>query len=124
MTREDATRTSDKKRPIVSRSMMSLVRRTYFAGTDPGTPLASPALHPRLAELPPTLILTAQYDTVRHEANDFARDLAAKGVDVSHHEFPGVDHAFTHTKPVETAKEAIQMIGDHLSKAFADATVK
>ncbi|MFD3519895.1 alpha/beta hydrolase [Streptomyces sp. NPDC058653] len=119
LTREDATRVSVRKRPMVSPSMMSLMRRTYFADTDLSSPLASPALHPRRGELPPTLVLTGEHDTLCREADDFARDLAAAGVDVTHHEFPGADHAFTHTKPVETAEAAIRMIGEHLSRAFA-----
>ncbi|MFI9387884.1 alpha/beta hydrolase fold domain-containing protein [Kutzneria sp. NPDC052558] len=123
-TREDAARTSSKKRPLASPSLMSLVRRTYFAGVDPHAPLVATAHHPRRGELPPTLVMTAEYDTLRHEGNDFARDLAALGVEVTHREFPGVDHQFTHTAPAETARAAIQMIGDHLAKAYAETAVK
>jgi acetyl esterase len=38
---------------------------------------------------------------------------------VTHHEFAGVDHGFTHQKPLETARTAITMIGDHLRTAYA-----
>jgi acetyl esterase len=34
-------------------------------------------------------------------------------------QFDGVDHDFTHTKPVEVAREAITMIGDLLRKVYA-----
>src|SRR6201996_4649177 len=51
MSRPDETRTSPKKRPVVGPGLMKLVRETYFAGAAVDTPLASPALHPRLAEL-------------------------------------------------------------------------
>jgi steroid delta-isomerase-like uncharacterized protein len=54
--------------------------------------------------------------------NDLAADMAANGVQITHKQFAGVDHAFTHTKPVEVAREAIWMIGEHLRKAYAVPT--
>ncbi|MDA0565881.1 alpha/beta hydrolase [Streptomonospora sp. S1-112] len=121
MSRPDSTRTSAKRNPVVAPSLMRLVRATYFKDAPLDTPLASPALHPRLAELPPTLIETAEFDTLRHESNALAADLAAKGVRVTHREFAGVDHGFTHTEPAGTAREAITLLGDHLAAAFAGA---
>jgi acetyl esterase len=117
--RPDSARTSAKPRPVVSAQMLRLVRRTYFAGADQTSPLASPARFDQLAQFPPTLILTAEYDTLRHEMNDLAADLHAKGVPVTHRQFDGVDHGFTHAKPVEVARAAVTMIGDLLRKAYA-----
>jgi predicted ester cyclase/dienelactone hydrolase len=119
MSLPDAARTSPKEKPVVGPGLMDLVRRTYFAGTDLTDPLASPALHPRLAELPPTLILTAGLDTLRHEMNALADTLRAAGVPVTHREFSGVDHGFTHTKPAAVTGEAIRLIGEHLRAAYA-----
>jgi predicted ester cyclase/dienelactone hydrolase len=118
----DAARTSPKDKPVVSADLMDLVRRTYFVGADLTDPLASPALHPRLAELPPTLILTGGLDTLRHEMNALADTLRAAGVPVTHREFDGVDHGFTHTKPAAVAGEAIRLIGEHLRAAYATPT--
>lgn len=117
----DSERTSAKPDPVVPAQMMDLVRRTYFVGVDVTDPLASPAHHPRRAELPPILVLTAEYDTLRHEMHAFADDLAAKGVSVTRREFAGVDHGFTHTPPVAVAREAIRMIGEHLRAAYTRA---
>lgn len=117
--RTDAERWSAKKSPVVSPALMSLVRNTYYTGTDLRSPGVSPLYHPALAELPPTLILTAEFDTLRHESNDLAEKLEHLGVAVTHHEFAGVDHGFTHQKPVATARAAIDMIADHLRAAFA-----
>jgi acetyl esterase len=117
----DAVRTSPKDNPVVSASLMDLVRRTYFAGADLTDPLVSPALHPRLAELPATLILTAGLDTLRHEMNALATTLRGAGVAVTHREFDGVDHGFTHTKPAAVAGEAIRLIGEHLRAAYTAA---
>jgi len=117
----DSARTSSKARPVVGPGLMTLVRQTYFYGVDLQSPLASPALHPRRAELPPTLIETAEFDTLKHESNSLALDLIALGVAVTHREFPGVDHGFTHVKPVETARTAIALLGRHLASAYAGA---
>jgi acetyl esterase len=121
MTRTSAQRTSEKSNPMVGPPLMNLVLETYFADVDTSSPLASPLLHDRLAELPPTLVLTAEYDTLHTESNDLAARLAELGVAVTHKEFAGIDHGFTHRKPVEACQEAITMIGDHLATVYHDA---
>jgi acetyl esterase len=122
--RPDDQRTSPKKRPVVSPFLMRLVRNTYFAGTELTDPLVSPARHARLAEFPPTLIITAELDTLRAEMDELAADLAGKGVHVTHKVFAGVDHGFTHAKPAEVAREALEMIGAHLRAAYAVPALK
>lgn len=118
----DDARHSAKKRPLVSRDLVRLVRATYFVDTSRrAEPLASPAFDPHLDALPPTLIMTGELDTLAAEMDRFAAQLSAAGVRVTHRRFPDVDHGFTHTKPVETAREAIGMIGTHLRGAFAPA---
>jgi len=47
--RPDSTRTSAKPHPVVSAQLLGLVRRTYFAGADLTSPLASPARFDQLA---------------------------------------------------------------------------
>lgn len=118
LSRPDSARTSTKKRPTVSPALMRLVRGTYYQGADFNDPRVSPLLHPRLGELPPTLVMTAELDTLKHESNELAEKLRDLGVQVTHHEFPGVDHGFTHQKPVDVAQGAITMLGDHLRAAY------
>ena len=117
LSRPDEGRTSPLERPFISADLMRLVRNTYFLGVDLTDPGVSVALHPRLPDFPPTLILTGELDAVRHEMNEFAANLIGLGVEVTHRQFPGVDHGFTHTRPVEIAREAILSIGDHLRRA-------
>jgi len=59
-------------------------------------PYISPALAPaeQLAKFPPTVIMTAEYDYLAQEADDFAKTLSELGVRVDHKRFPHVGHAF------------------------------
>ena len=115
-------KTSPKRNPVVSPSLDELVKHTYFAGLeDPSIPLVSPSRYNRLAEFPPILITTAEYDRLRLEGNQLAEHLKALGVQVTHKEFAGVDHGYTHTPPVEVCREAIRLIGEQLRTAYEAA---
>jgi acetyl esterase len=52
--------------------------------------------------------------------DELAERLAAEGVEVTHRRFAETDHGFTHSKPVETAREAITMMGDNLLSNLAE----
>lgn len=112
------SRYSAKKHPLVSPSLVSLALNTYFKGSNLKSPLVSPNYDKNLNKLPPILIMTAEYDTVGPESKRFALQLKELGVDVTYQEFEGVDHLFTHLKPVSIAKKSIFMIGEHLKKAY------
>lgn len=116
--RPDALRPTAKAHPVVAPWLSQLVRQSYYSGANLADALVSPVRYSRLAAFPPTLILTAEYDTLRHELHAMARDLIAHGVCVTQHEFLGVDHGFTHNNPVEYAHQAMSMIAAHLSKAY------
>ena len=124
MSRPNSLRTSPLKSPMVSGSVMDLVRATYYTGLDLKDPFVSPIFEPRLDRFPPTLILNAAHDSLLTEMEAFSDALTDAGVAVTTHCFPGVDHAFTHFKPVETARQAIEMIGNHLATAYRQRTTK
>lgn len=63
------------------------------AGSDWRDPLLSP-LYGQLAGAPPAVVLTAEYDPLRDEGAAYAAALAAAGVVVRHHDFPGLVHGF------------------------------
>lgn len=114
VTRTD--RTSPLPKPVISQQVQQLAADTYFADASRRTePLASPRLdHDLAAKVPPTLILTGEYDTLGPEMDKLAAALAADGAEVTHHMFPATDHGFLHVKPVETVREALALIKTHL----------
>jgi acetyl esterase/lipase len=114
----DESRTSPRKIPVIGPWMLRMIRETYLVGADLTDPVVSPAMYPNPGDFPPLLILTGGLDTLRHDMRAFAEKARANGAEVTYHEFAGSDHGFTHFKPVETARTAITMVGDHLRAAY------
>jgi acetyl esterase len=81
-------RPSPLERPVASAGLLDLVLKTYFVGADLTDPLVSPNRYERLGEFPPTLILTAENDTLRSEMEELATDMSTKGVQVTYRSLP------------------------------------
>ena len=79
-------------------------------------PLASPVYADISDRLAPALILIAEYDAFRPEAEYYAKKLKAGGVKVQADLFIGCNHAFTHLGPKEKAQEAWQLIAWKIKK--------
>ena len=73
----------------------SLLNDLYLQGEVEVThPLVSPLFADDVSGLPPTLIVTAEYDYLRLEGEAYARKLARAGVPTRLIQYRGMDHAF------------------------------
>ncbi|XVU26876.1 alpha/beta hydrolase [Actinoplanes sp. CA-054009] len=103
----------------LDRASMRLAWETYVP--DPAlrfTPDVAP-LAADLAGMPPTLIITAEYDVLRDEGADYADALLAAGVPVVHTRYMGVNHGFARKLAViDDARAAADQIAAVLRAAL------
>ena len=102
------------------RASMRLAWETFVP--DPAlrlTPDAAPLATADLAGMPPTLIITAEYDTLRDEGADYADALLAAGVPVVHTRYMGVDHGFARKLgTIDDARAAADQVASALRAAL------
>ncbi|MDY7090066.1 MAG: alpha/beta hydrolase, partial [Actinomycetota bacterium] len=100
----------------LDRASMKLAWETYVP--DPltrFTPDVAPLAAEELAGLPPTLIITAEYDALRDEGADYAGALLAAGVPVVHTRYMGVNHGFARKLAViDDARVATDQVAAYL----------
>ena len=83
---------------------------------DPRDPLAAPARARDLAGLPPTMVIVAERDVLRDEAEAFAERLRLAGVPVTLRRFDGMPHGFlAMTRYLDGAREAIRDVSAALA---------
>ncbi|NCF45830.1 MAG: alpha/beta hydrolase fold domain-containing protein [Proteobacteria bacterium] len=95
----------------LDKRMIDFFNEMYFGGVELDTADArlSPALSHDLQGVPPAHVITAQYDPLRDEGEEYSRLLAAAGVAASYHCYPGLMHNFvTQTAVVAAANEAVK----------------
>lgn len=84
-------------------------------------PYASPSHAVDLAGVAPAVIVTAEHDFLRGEADEYAARLAAAGVPVERHEYAGQIHGFFEMFTVLTdAHRAVSTVAATLRRAFHD----
>ena len=95
----------------------------YLAEPGDGlNPLASPLRAADLSGLPPATVITAEYDPLRDEAEQYAGQLEAAGVPVEILRYDGMMHGFfTMIAALDTAREAVLEAAARLRAAFAAA---
>lgn len=94
---------------LLSSAMMYWFWQQYLPDAGLGDdPLASPLRGDRLAQLPPTTLITAEFDPLRDEGEAFARRLLQAGVSVRLQRCEGMVHGFISLAPfVERAAWAL-----------------
>ncbi|HEY3753923.1 MAG TPA: alpha/beta hydrolase [Pseudonocardiaceae bacterium] len=99
--------------------------RQYLNSPEDGRhPLVSPLRAPDLAGLPPATVITAEYDPLRDQAEQYADRLRAEGVPVDLTRYPGMVHGFfTMSGVLDAAGTAVAQAAAGLRAAFAQARV-
>ncbi|MCP2329662.1 acetyl esterase/lipase [Hamadaea flava] len=86
---------------------------------EPVSPLASPAAATDLSGLPPTLMITAQFDPLRDEGLAFGARLAEAGVPVDLHHFGRGFHSFDSFDATRLGLECLDIQVRALQRALA-----
>ncbi len=87
--------------------------------------LASPLLARDLRGLPPTHVVTAEYDVLRDEGEQYVKRLQEAGVPTTHRRYDGVLHGFVHFSGVfDVGLEAIGEIADVIRSACSGVSPK
>jgi acetyl esterase/lipase len=96
----DATMSSDsvernKDGPFLTRAALEWSYDLYIPEPDDRRrSRASPLLTQDLTGAPPAVVVSAQVDPVADDARRYGDELAAAGIDVRRHEYPGMPHSF------------------------------
>jgi acetyl esterase len=96
----------------------------YLSSEQDGrSPLASPLLAPSLSGLPPALVITAENDPLRDQAEAYANRLAESGVPTTLHRYDGMIHGFfCMAGDLESGAEAQAEAASFLRAMFASAS--
>jgi len=83
-------------------------------------PHASPCREADLGRLPPALLITAEFDVLRDEAEAYARQLQAAGGAAKLRRYDGMIHGFIRRYPFfDQGRAAIEEIGRELRTALS-----
>lgn len=112
---------------LLTRAQLEWAVEQYAPGIERTEPLLSPFHAPNLSGLPPTLIVTGEYDPLRDEGEQYAQRLQAAGVVVTYRRYEGlIHHALMVPRLITLGREMLEQtarrIGEALRSSGADET--
>ncbi|MFC7062893.1 alpha/beta hydrolase [Halobacillus seohaensis] len=119
-TRETESMQDNAEGYFLTKDSMIYFRNHYLKNQeDARNLLASPLLVEDLSELPPAMVVTAEYDPLRDEGEAYANRLQGAGVPVILKRFEGMIHGFVSmADKLDKGKEALQFAADSLRNGF------
>ena len=106
---------------LLTKDSMQWFWNHYLQNENDGqNPYASPLRGQRLSNLPPALVITAEFDPLRDEGEAYATKMKQAGVSVVHTDYKGMIHGFfSLTDIMEQGKQAVKEACTQLRAAFA-----
>jgi acetyl esterase len=106
---------------LLTKDSMQWFWNHYLQNENDGqNPYASPLRGQRLSNLPPALVITAEFDPLRDEGEAYANKMKQAGVSVVHTDYKGMIHGFfSLTEIMDQGKQAVKEACTQLRAAFA-----
>lgn len=103
---------------MLDRSFMDwLDERAFYPEEDRGAALASPLLNTNFSHLPPATIITAYYDPLRDEGEEYVRRLRQANIPVAHKRYEDMIHGFMRFYgKIQTAHDAFEFACTNLKQ--------
>ncbi|HWD03252.1 MAG TPA: alpha/beta hydrolase [Amycolatopsis sp.] len=106
---------------VLFRDEVQWHKDAYFQNVDDASSPQACPLGADLAGLPPTLVITAEYDPIRPQGELFAAKLAEAGVEVRHRNYAGMIHGFAQFPALfDLADDAVEEAAGFLRGRLAD----
>ncbi|HAV61894.1 MAG TPA: hypothetical protein DCY13_05975, partial [Verrucomicrobiales bacterium] len=104
----------------LTRDKMRFFWKSYLGTASPENPYAVPLAAENLSGLPPALVLTAEYDVLRDEGEQFGKRLVAAGVEVEMIRCEGVIHGFLHyAGAIRRGQSVLREVGQLIAARLA-----
>ena len=104
---------------VLTKALMNWFWDHYADAADRSNPKASPLLADNLSNLPPALIVTAEFDPLRDQGKAYAEALAGAGTNARYINYPGQIHtSFAGVGAIPTANDARREIAESLKNNF------
>ena len=106
---------------LLTRDSMKWYWDQYLgASDDPNHPYAVPSKARSFQNLPPALVITAEFDPLRDEGETYAKNLEAAGVPTTCTRYDGMIHGFfAMSGAVDKAGQAVSQAAAAMKEAFA-----